>query len=162
PCVRGHPMRIAYFTGGNVGAGHLVRGIAIERALRRRGFAGDYRAFGPALPYPAAAETGYTALTVVEEELRDPARARTSEVAAALEASRPDLLVVDMFWAPLRHLLPLPGCESWLLARVCPRGWFVGPPDTRFEPRQFRRVVAIEPFRHPALRESVDPVVVAN
>jgi hypothetical protein len=155
-------MRVAYFTGGTVGAGHLVRGVAIQRALARQGFGGTYRAFGPSLPYPVASGTGHQALAMDEGELRDPSRARVGEVAAALHAFRPDLLVVDMFWAPLRHILPLPECESWLLVRTCPRFWFVGPRDTPFEPRQFRRVIAIEPFRHAALRESIDPVVVCN
>jgi hypothetical protein len=158
----GSSMRVAYFTAGTVGAGHLVRGFAIGRALARRGFAGEYRAFGPARPYPAAAWDGYEPLAIVEDELRDPSRARESDVAIALAAFRPDLLVVDMFWAPLHHLLPLAGCEAWLLGRACPRAWFTGLPDVRFEARQFRRIVAIEPFRHAALREQVDPVVVSN
>jgi hypothetical protein len=155
-------MRVAYFTAGTVGAGHLVRGLAMGRALRRRGFAGEYRAFGPATPYPVAAGHQHCALAIRETELRDPARAGASEVASALCEFRPDLLLVDLFWAPLRHVLPLDGCECWLLVRTCPRAWFTGPPDTRFEPRQYRRVIAIEPFRHAAIRESVDPVVVCN
>jgi hypothetical protein len=155
-------MRVAYFTAGTVGAGHLVRGIALGRALGRRGFTGDYRAFGPPVPYPSLARAGYEQLAISERELRDPLAAGRSEVAATLAAFRPDLLVVDMFWAPLRHILPLRGCECWLLIRACPRAWFTGPPDTRFEARQYRRIVAIEPFRHAALRESVDPVVVCN
>jgi hypothetical protein len=155
-------MRIAYFTAGTVGAGHLVRGVAIGRALARRGFTGEYRAFGPPRPYPAAARAGYEPLAIAEDELRDPSRAPESEVAAALAAFRPDLLLVDMFWAPLRHILPLPGCECWLLVRVCPRAWLTGTRETVFAPRQFRRTIAIEPFRHAALREMVDPVVVSN
>jgi hypothetical protein len=159
----GSIVRVAYFTAGTVGVGHFVRGLALGRALARRGFAGVYRAFGPRLPYPAAAGgADFEPVAVVEEELRDPARAPASAVAAALAAFRPDLLVVDMFWAPLRHVLPLPGCESWLLVRACPRAWFTGPRDTPFAPTQFRRVVAIEPFRHVAVRETVDPVVVCN
>lgn len=155
-------MRVAYFTAGTVGAGHLVRGFAIGRGLRRLGFTGEYRAFGPPRPFPAAAWDGYESLQIVEDELRDPARSRETDVAVALTTFRPDLLVVDMFWAPLRHILPLPGCEAWLLARICPRAWFTGHDDVRFDARQFGRVIAIEPFRHAALRERIDPVVVSN
>jgi hypothetical protein len=155
-------MRVAYFTAGTVGAGHLVRGVALGRALRRRGAAVEYRMFGPPVPYAAAARDDYEAVRIAEAELRDPTRARASTLAAALGAFRPDLLVVDLFWAPLRHVLPLPGCEAWLLVRCCPRAWFEGPPDTRWEPRQFARVVGIEPHRHAAVRETVEPVVVCN
>jgi len=155
-------VRVAYFTAGTVGAGHLVRGVAIGRALGRRGFTGTHRMFGPPLPFPAALPANYQPVAIVENQVRDPRRARDDEAARALEAFGPDLLVVDMFWAPLRHVLPLAGCESWLLARTCPRAWFTGPSDTRFEPSQFRRIVAIEPVRHAALRERIDPVVVCN
>jgi hypothetical protein len=154
-------MRVAYFTAGNVGAGHLVRGVAIGRGLARRGFSGTYRMFGPALPYPAA-EHEQTTVPISEIELRDQMRAPQSELAATLTAFAPDLLVVDMFWAPLRHILPLPGCECWLLVRTCPRVWFVGLPDTPFAAGQYKRIVGIEPFRHSAIRESIDPVVVCN
>jgi hypothetical protein len=155
-------MRVAYFTAGTVGAGHLVRGVAVGRALARRGFAGEYRMFGPPLPFPVAVQTGYRPTPVVEDEVRDRTRARESEVARALATFAPDLLLVDMFWGPLRHILPLPGCECWLLVRTCPRVWFRGPQDTPFEPAQFRRLIAIEPFRHALLRERIDPIVVCN
>jgi hypothetical protein len=155
-------VRVAYVTAGTVGAGHLVRGHAIGRALTRRGFAGAYCAFGPPVPYPVAATVDYRSVTLDPHELRDPARAAGSGVANALAEFRPDLLLVDLFWAPVRHVLPRLGCEAWLLLRTCPRAWFDGPPDTRFEPRQFRRIIAIEPFRHAAIRESVDPIVVCN
>ena len=155
-------MRIAYFTAGTVGAGHLVRGLAIERALARRGFTGTYRAFGPRLPFPIAAGTGMTPVTIVKEEVRDPVRAVTSELARTLATFQPDLVVVDMFWAPLRHVLPMLGCEAWLLVRSCPPAWFGGPPDTRYEASQFRRVIGIEPIERAEVREHVDPVVVCN
>ncbi len=155
-------MRVAYFTAGTVGAGHLVRGHAIGRALARQGFTGTYRAFGPPVPYPVAATVTSRPVTIDAAELRDPARAAGSELAAALTEFQPDLLLVDMFWAPVRHVLPRLGCEAWLLLRTCPRTWFDGPPDTRFEPRLFRRTIGIEPFRHAVIRESVDPVVVCN
>jgi hypothetical protein len=154
--------RVAYFTAGTVGAGHLVRGVAIGRALARRGFAGEYRMFGPPLPFPVTTRVDYQAVPIVEREVRDPARARETAMSQALVGWRPDLLVVDMFWAPLRHVLPLAGCTCWLLARTCPRVWFTGPPDTRWEAGQYRRTIAIEPFRHAALRESIDPIVVCN
>jgi len=155
-------MKVAYFTGGTVGAGHLVRGVAIGRALARRACDVEYRMFGPALPFPAATRDDYQAVALDEATLRDPDRARASELAAALAAFRPDLLVVDMFWAPLRRLLPLAGCEAWLLVRCCPRGWLAGTPGFSFDPRQYARAIAIEPFRHAALREAVDPIVVCN
>lgn len=155
-------MRIAYFTAGTVGAGHLVRGLAIGRGLMRRGFDGDYRMFGPPLAYGIAPPANHTAVAIEAKDARDPQRARTSDLARTLAEFRPDLLLVDMFWASLRHFLPSLGCEAWLLVRKCPGAWFVGPSDTPYAPEQYRRTIAIEPVRHLAITERIDPIVVCN
>lgn len=152
-------MKIAYFTAGSVGAGHVVRGLALERALQRRGFQGEYRMFGPPTEF---ARGPYTQVPIDHRELIDPARAGATQLAAGLRAFSPDLLVVDLFWAPLRHLLPLAGCEAWLLLRKVPPIWFTGPAGARFDPRQYARIVAIEPLVHEAIRERIDPVVICN
>jgi hypothetical protein len=155
-------MRVAYFTAGTVGAGHLTRGVAIGRALRRAGVAADYRMLGPALPFPVAATLPYEVVPFTEAEVRSPVQIRLGALARTLTAFAPDVLIVDLYWAPLHHLLPLPGCETWLLVRSCPPAWFGGPPDTRWDPRRFARVVGIEPVAHAAVREHVAPVVVCN
>jgi hypothetical protein len=70
---------------------------------------------------------------------------------------------VDLFWAPLRHVLPLPSCAAWLLVRSVPPKWFVGPPGHPYERSQFARVIAIEPgagLGHED--ETIDPIVIAN
>ena len=154
--------RVAYVSGGTVGAGHLVRGLAVGRGLTRRGFQGIYRMFGPALPYAVAQRPEYTTIPMAERELRDPTRAPASALATALRDFRPNLLVVDMFWAPLHHILPLADCEAWLLIRTCPRVWLTGPQDMPFNGAQYARIIAIEPVRHAAIRERIDPIVVCN
>ena len=155
-------MRVAYFTAGTVGAGHLMRGVAIGRALRRAGVAADYRMFGPALPFPVATTLPYEPVAFTEAEVRSPIQVRLSALARTLTGFAPDVLVADLYWAPLHHLLPLPGCATWLLVRSCPPAWFGGPPDTRWDATRFARVVGIEPVTHPAVREHIDPVVVCN
>jgi hypothetical protein len=155
-------MRIAYFTGGDVGAGHLMRGLALQRALRRAAVEAEYRMFGPQLRFPILASLDYEVVPLVPAELRSPLRAPESALAQALEAYRPDLLIADLYWGPLRHILPIAGCPAWLLVRSCPRAWFGGPPDARFDPRRFRRIVGIEPVFHGVITEHVDPVVVCN
>jgi hypothetical protein len=169
-------VRVAFFTAGTIGAGHLLRGLAIERALARRarregGASGTtFTIFAPRFPY-AVARAGRDGarrdslreLIVKHEELRDPARAKESELSRALREFAPDVLVVDLFWAPLRHVLPLPSCEAWLLLRSVPPKWFVGPPGHPYERSQFARVIAIEPGAGRGHEdETIDPIVIAN
>jgi hypothetical protein len=155
-------MRVAYCTAGTIGAGHLMRGLAIARGLGRAGFRGEYRSFGPPLPFPAVAAAGYHALPMKFSALMHPALVMRTPLGRALKAYAPDLLIVDLFWAPLAPLLDELGCEAWLLLRSCPAGWLRGAPEAPFRRRRFRRVIAIEPIPHPRVRERIDPIVVAN
>lgn len=157
-------MRIAYFTAGTVGAGHLVRGLAVFRGLKRAGFGGEFRAFGPARPYPQAHRMLDWETVEVQTDLALRSRhlAQTSELARRLAAFAPDLLLVDMFWAPLYWVLPAFSCEAWLLMRLCPPQWVQGPPGMPFDPGRFARLVAIEPMPPRGCREELAPIVVCN
>jgi hypothetical protein len=157
-------VKVVYFTGGTVGAGHLVRGLAIGRGLARAGFTGEYRMLGPALPFPVArSSSGYETVEIQNDRtLRDRHLAQMSGLAQRLQALAPDLLLVDLFWAPLYWVLPFLSCEAWLLVRTCPPVWLQGPPDMPFRKAAFDRVIGIEPLDHPLLDEVIDPIVVAN
>lgn len=159
-------MRVAYFTGGTAGAGHVVRGIAIGRALERAGFDGNYRLFVPVTPMAgilrAAKPYVPTVCPVESHEVLDPARAPGSKLAASLVDYAPDLLLVDLFWAPMLHILPLLHCEAWLIVRNCPPAWLRGTQNIRFDPTQYARVIEIEPVGHPEIRERIEPVVICN
>jgi hypothetical protein len=157
-------VKIAYFTAGTVGVGHLVRGLAIGRGLSRAGFRGEYRIFGPELPFPAAQRLAdYEPVAIeLDSSLRDRQLAQISRLAGQLREYSPDLLLVDMFWAPLRWFLSGLPCEAWLLVRICPPHWLAGPPGMPFEPAQYARIVAVEPMPGRGAREAVDPVVICN
>ncbi len=149
-----------------MGAGHLVRGLAIQRALDRAGFHGEYRMFGPAQPYAhvAGASSAWTNVVVDPAALASSEHAPASDVAIKLRAFDPDVLLVDMFWAPLRHVLPLSRrSQHWLLLRSYPPTWLEGPPGLPFEPAQFERIVAIEPHLPSLLiTHRLEPVVILN
>lgn len=154
-------MRIAYVTTGDVGGGHVSRGLAIARGLAREGAKVDYRIFARPMPFPAiAGDPRFTFVEVDPAELRDPARAPESALARALRAFAPELVLVDLFWASLRHILPLPGAEAWLLLRCHPAGWIHNPFQKLFDATQYRRLIGIEPIARTTDR--IEPVVVAN
>lgn len=151
--------RIAYFTAGTVGAGHLVRGVALGRALRRRGHE-DYRIFSPPSPFARIAEPWLETVPVETDRLRNTASADDSAIARALTAYAPDRLVIDLFWVPLA-LVRLP-CPAWLLLRSVPPAWLVGPREARFDVGRYERVFAIEPAPHLERFEPLDPIVVCG
>jgi len=156
-------MRVAYFTAGTVGAGHLVRGEAIRRGLARAGFPGQLRSFGPPTRFDAWTGGDHVGVHVrADPELADPARAPASALGRALLGWDPDLLIVDMFWAPVRHLLGHLRCPAWLLVRTCPPVWLTGAGETRFDPGPWARIIAIEPIRSRVLSDAIDPIVITN
>ncbi len=142
----GQAMKIAYFTAGDRGAGHFMRGLAVLRGLARAGFQGTYRMFGPQLPFPAADRPDYEVVPIHKVELQDRDLAQESELARALRRFDPDLVLVDLFWAPLLHVLPTLRAETWLLLRDCPPVWLVGPERARFDAGQYARIIAFEPI----------------
>lgn len=156
-------MRVCYFTAGSHGAGHLVRAVALQRAIVRGGHAHDITldVVAPASPLLSRL-LGPNAHGVVIDaaELRDPARAVNSAVAHTIAALRPDVVVIDVFWVPL-VFVPLP-CPAWLLLRSVPAAWLVGPKEARFDPRRYERVFAIEPAPGLEAFEAVAPVVVST
>jgi hypothetical protein len=95
-------------------------------------------------------------------EVLDPARGPMSDLAAALMDYAPDLLIADLFWAPLLHIRPLLDCEAWLIVRSCPPIWLRGTQNVRFDPAQFERVIGIEGIEHEEIREHIDPIVICN
>lgn len=154
-------MRLTFFTAGTQGAGHVVRAVALQRALRRAGH-DDVELTVVAPPTPFLRLVGAAARpTVVDASvLRDPARAAASDVARAIAESAPDVVVIDLFWVPL-VFVPLP-CPAWLLLRSVPPAWLVGPKEARFDAGRYARVLAIEPAPGLERFEAIDPIVVVD
>lgn len=156
-------MRIAHVTASMGGGGHLARGCAIGRGLVRAGYRGEYRMFGPLIPYPDIAVEGYVAAPITDKEMFDVELAAQSSLGQQLLAFEPDLLLIDQFWLPVQHLLTvLPRTEVWLLAHLAPSTWFVGPRQLRFERSRYHRLIAVEPPNLHRFPEQIDPIVVAN
>ena len=90
-------MKVAFFSAGTVGAGHLMRGIALRRGLARAGFQGDYRVFGPPRPFRVAGEQdGHEAVEIRNDAtLHDRNLAQVSRLAEALEGERAKLFGCD-------------------------------------------------------------------
>jgi hypothetical protein len=118
--------------------------------------------FGPALPFRIAQRHSYRPLPIEPRRLLDAKNTAETPLAKALVAFAPDVLLVDLFWAPVVHILPLLRCEAWLLLRKVPPVWFAGPPGLAFPPSAFARAIAIEPDAADRASETIDPIVIAN
>ena len=155
-------MRIAFFTAGSIGLGHVIKDIAIRRALDRAGFRGEYRSFHPPLSFQVPLPDHITQVPIRMEELKHPMLARESLLARELEAFRPDVLLIELFWVPMIWVAPWLDAEQWLLLRKTPMRWYEGPSFATFQPSNYDRILVHEPCEVPFDAEHIDPIVVAN
>ncbi len=155
--------RIAYYSSGSIGAGHAVHGLALRAALERAAVPCRFRVLLAAGAVSAAGASN-DVVTLPDERaaLRDPERARRTELARELASFQPDVLLVDLAWIDLRYLLPLPDCEAWLLLRWIPKQFIRGPFNRSFRQEQYARVVATEPIVPVETTDWVEPVVICN
>lgn len=155
-----------------------MRGLAIHRALVRAGARGRFLLATPALDLPgldlAALELAahaepqafvleHRTIAVDATKVADRDAALASDAARALADFAPDVILVDLFWAPFLHVLRAQDAPAWLLLRSCPPRWLVGPPALPFDATAFARVIVIEPCAEgPDGAERIDPIVIAH
>ncbi len=155
-------MRVAFFTAATIGVGHGVRAVAIERALRRRRWEGEFRVFRPVSGVSGPTLPGEVRVPMLADQLADREKAGESAIFRALRAYAPDLVLVDLFWAPMHHVLAQLTCEAWLLLHKCPDGWMHSAHGLELTPSRYAHILGIEPAAHPAVTRHVSPVVVCN
>ncbi len=149
--------RVVYVTAGTVGAGHTVRGLALQKALGRACVAIELVMLVPDTPWCALDPQGSVTYRAEPELWRRAEQADTSDLARKIRALDPDLLVVDLFWVPLSQM----SIEApiWLLLRSVPPAWLQGPAGVPFEAGRYERVFAIEPAPGLDRFEHVGPLV---
>ena len=158
-------MKIVYYTSGVTGSGRLVLGLSIKNALLRRGMdtgfvivhsAPDTRILGQTpnfkLPMESAAQT-------------DAGHFENSAVFKLLSSLSPDVLIVDLLWIPVHHLLPTLACKKIFLTRQVADSFFsysFQGVSLAFDPNRYDKVLAIEPYSCPVTRNYIEPLVIRD
>jgi hypothetical protein len=158
-------VNVVYYTSGVSGTGRLVRGVAIKNALLRKNI--DFR-FTILHSAPIAGflgGNGQFKLPLETAQQTDSRHYENSAIYAHLMRLAPDLLIVDLLWVPLHSFLDEIRCKKIFLARQVSPDFFVfNDPGVslRFNPQQYDRVLAIEPYDCPVTEEHINPIVIRN
>ncbi|MBN8613084.1 MAG: hypothetical protein J0L92_21010 [Deltaproteobacteria bacterium] len=165
-------LRILYLTAGTVGAGHVMRGLAIHRALERHGGSGVFTLASPRLDLSSDLTGDATGplrlerrtIRIDSRRVADRDQALASDAATLTRELTPDLVLVDLFWVPFLHVVRACPAPAWLLLRRCPPRWLRGPPSVPFDAHAFARVIWTEPCAAGALEGAsrVEPIVIAS
>ncbi len=156
--------RVALYTSGFIGGGHLALAESIKRALTRAGSKIEFRVFYAEMPVdiPEGTTCEVVRLATDPKELRNQLAAEQSQTAVALREYNPDLLLVDSAFRDLRYIRPLVDCEAWLLFHWIPRHLFHGPYNRTFDPSQYSKVIGTEPGLPFDVDVQLEPVVICN
>ena len=162
-------MRILFQTNGVAGSGHIVLGLSVANALRRSGLEHEFRLLSVETPFAdLARRQGVDVRTIPaeDEDALGPDRWRESEMYRAIDAFKPDILVVDLFWFALDSFLrELPCRKAILIRQVDPRffRFRVKDRELAFRPADYDLVASVEPgFDLPFPSESLEPLVMRN
>lgn len=155
-------MRVAFFTAGSIGLGHVAKDLAIRRALKRVGFTGEYQSWHPKLAFGVSLPEDLHQVPIDMHQLRHPIHAQETELFQSLVAYQPDVLLIELFWAPLIRVLPHLSSDLWLLLRKAPAAWYVGPSFATFDRGDYDRVFLHEPAPCPIAHEVIDPICLVN
>lgn len=137
----------------------MVRGLALERAVRRAGLDWEYTIIGsaPLSDLASRMRVNYRSVPVG----RDP-----KPLHDFLRADPPDILIVDLAWYLLAGILPELSCRTVLLIRIVPPVYFAIPRSIgeplRLEPQDWDHIFTIEPFECPFATVQTDPVTIRN
>jgi hypothetical protein len=158
-------MKILYYTGGMSGSGHIVRGVAMGNALRRKKIECEYailsgREF-------ADLASGFRHIIIPPEESKALSRERfqSSELYRAIRNFDPDVMLVDLYWFPMHFFIDELKCKKLLLCRQIEDRFFkIRLPDQTLvlNPLQYDLIIKTEPFESGISMRGINPVVIRN
>ena len=160
-------MNILYHTSGATGTGRLVRGLTIATALRRRNIQADFSIVSGSTFGFLAESLGvkHTEIPFEDADLLSEKNFHSSQLFKAITELNPDVLIIDLVWLSLCHMLSeLPGKKIFLSRQVNP-AYFrarLGSGTVSFDPSWFDMIIRTEPFELPFPSVSIGPMILRN
>ncbi len=160
-------MNVVYYTSGLTGTGRLVMGLSVGNALKRNKIDCQYTILsGSQFGHLAdALGIAHREIPLEDENYLRIDNFQYSELYGAISELKPDLLLVDLLWFPLYHFIDDLFCKKIFLSRQVDNAFFAVPDGKsllQFDPGQYDRVFAIEPFTSKIPMERINPLVLRN
>ncbi len=160
-------MNIVYYSSMMTGSGHIVQGLSVARALKRNGINADFTILhcGGFGELADRENVSHVELPPENEKQLGADNFKSSALFLKLAALKPDVLLVDLSWYTLRHFIDGFDCLKIFLCRQVSDDAFSIPlpgDPLVFEPKQYDRIIATEPFDSKITMEQINPIVIRN
>ncbi len=160
-------VKIVYFTSGTTGSGRLVQGISIWNAFERSGQQVNYTIVSSS-PFAYLADgfnVKHIEIPVESEDVLIAGDPEDSILFQTLKRLKPDVLLVDLMWFSLFNIIDRFPCKKIFLSRQVADKFFTISLKNdllKFNPDQYDRIIATEPFASCTNMEQINPVVLRN
>ncbi len=160
-------MKIIYYTSGVSGSGRVAIGISIGNALTRKNITCEFIILSSS-PFAYLAEVcGHKHLEIPpeDENLLSPGNYSKSILFNTLIEEQPDVLLIDHMWFTLYHFIDKLSCKKIYLSRQVITQFFdINLPSgsLTFDPEQYEKIIAIEPFDCDIPMTRINPCVLRN
>ncbi len=149
------------------GSGHMVQGLSIANALRRRGVECEYIVVHGCGFSGLAEKLGVEHIKIRTEDEEKLSRENysSSELYQTFISLKPDILLVDLFWFMIHYFIDELPCKKIFLCRQVADSTFSIPLESgtiTFNPQSYDRVLALEPFASSIEMERINPIVIRN
>ncbi len=160
-------MKVLYYSSAVTGSGHIVQGISIYNALKRRGADFSFLLLHNSAMGRLADRMGVRQRRIQfeDEHTLAPGSYRDSELFKAVTDFNPDLLLVDLSWFMLYAFIGELPCRKIFLCRQIDVQTFSIPlagGTITFNPASYDAVVQTEPWDPPFAAEEVNPLIIRN
>ncbi len=160
-------MKVLYLTSGATGSGRVVRGISIGNAFRRNKVKCDYTILSGSRFSFLADSLNIKHLDIPLEDVERFSQKECQDTIfyQTLVSQNPDVIIVDLIWFTLHNFINELECKKVFLCRQVDDSFFsINFPDNpiSFQPENYDRVLAIEPFKGSFPMKSINPLVLRN
>jgi hypothetical protein len=158
-------MKILYYSGGMTGSGHVVTGVAMGNALKRKKIECEYSILCGREFADLASDFCHIIIPSEDSKALSRERFHSSELYCAIRDFDPDVMLVDLYWFPIHFFLDELKCKKLLICRQIEDRFFkIRLPNQTLvlNPSQYDLIIKTEPFESGISMRSINPLVIRN
>jgi hypothetical protein len=158
-------LNIIYYTRGITGWGHIIIGISICNALKRKSVACNYTIVSSSDAVIPFADVNHIRILLEDENALSATNYYSSVLYKTITDIKPDVILFDLIWFTMYNFINELSCKKIFLCHQVPDKYFsIDLPDRKmiFNPNHYDKIIGIEPFKSNVEMDLINPVVYRN